>query len=69
MNGGLDRAVRPGAQRVQPVADDLRGERAVGIGEVAGVDLRAAVQQQRRDHQEDAEQYEPGGAGVRAGEP
>ena len=39
------------------------------VGEVAGVDLRAAVQQQRGHDGEDAEQYQPGGAGVGAEEP
>ena len=39
------------------------------VREVAGVDLRAAVEQQRPDDVEDHEQDEPGGAGVRAEEP
>jgi hypothetical protein len=56
-------------ERVQPVPDDLRGERAAGVGEVPRVDLRAAVQQQRRDHEEDHQQHEPRSAGVRPGEP
>jgi hypothetical protein len=65
---GLQGLVRGQAERVQPVPDDLRGESAVRVGENAGVDLRAAVDQQRRDDQEDQEQHEPGRAGVRAGE-
>ena len=59
----------PRAKRGQPVPDDLRGERAVRVGEVPGVDLRAPVQQQRGDDQEDHAQHEPRRAGVRPGEP
>jgi hypothetical protein len=44
-------------------------ERAVRVGEVAGVDLRAAVDQQRRDHQKDQEQDQPRRSGVRPVEP
>ncbi len=47
---GLDRHVGAVAERRQPVAHDLRGERAMAVGEVAGVDLRAAVEKQRHDH-------------------
>jgi hypothetical protein len=65
----LDDHVHAGAERGEPVPDDLGRERAVGVGEVSGVDLRAPVQQQCRDHQEYPQQYEPGGAGVRPGEP
>ena len=65
--GGLDALVGR-AERVQPVADDLRGERAMRIREVASVDLGAAVDQQGRDDQEDAEPHDPGRAGVGAGE-
>ena len=54
---------------MQPVPDDLEANAACGVGEDAGVDLRAAVQQQRRDDQEDHAQDEPGGAGMRAEEP
>ena len=49
----------PVAERRQPVPDDLRGERAVVVGEHAGVDLRAPVQQQRRDDQEDHARARP----------
>ena len=55
----LEHAVHPVAERRQPVPHDLRGERAVGVGEHAGVDLRAPVQQQRHDHQEDHAEYQP----------
>ena len=65
----LQDAVDAVAQRVQPVADDLARERAVGVGEHAGVDLRAAVQQQGGDDQEDHAEHDPGGAGVGAEEP
>ena len=45
----LQDAVHPVAQRVQPVPDDPGGERpGVRVGEHAGVDLRAAVEQQGR---------------------
>ena len=64
----LQDAVHAGAQRSQPVADDLAGERAVGVGEVAGVDLGAAVEQQGGDDQEDHAQDQPRGPGVRAEE-
>ena len=65
----LEDAVHPGAQGMQPVPDDLAGERAVRVGEEAGVDLRAPVQQQGGDDQEDHAEDQPGGAGVRAEEP
>ena len=65
----LQHAVDPVPQRVQPVPDDLGGERAVRVGEHPGVDLRAPVEQQRRDDQEDHAEDDPGGAGVRAEEP
>jgi hypothetical protein len=65
----LEHAVHPGAQRVQPVPHDLGRERTVLIREHAGVDLRPPVEQQRRDHQEDHPQDNPGSPGVRAEEP
>ena len=65
----LQHAVHPVAQRGQPVPDDLGGERAVRVGEHPGVDLRAPVDQQRGDDQEDHPEHDPGGAGVRAEEP
>ena len=54
---------------MQPVPDDPRRERAAGVGEVPGVDLRASVQQQRGDDEEDHAQHEPRRPRVRPGEP
>ena len=65
----LQHAIDPAAQGVQPVPDDLRGERAVRVREHPGVDLRPAVQQQGSDNEENSRQDEPGRAGVAAGEP
>jgi hypothetical protein len=68
---GLDHVVRGAAQRLQRLGHQLGGEcpRAVVEREVAGVDLRAAVEQQRGDHPEDHPQDDPGRAEVRAVEP
>ncbi len=65
----LDHLERRLAQRRQQVGHPLAGERPRVVREVAGVDLRAAVEQQRPDHVEDHEQHEPRGAGVRPEEP
>ena len=65
----LQHAVDPAAQRRQPVPHQLRGERAVRVGEIAGVDLRAAGQQQRGDDQENTQQHQPRRTRVTAGKP
>ncbi len=60
-------AVRPSRPSQSATASDANAPCAVR--EVAGVDLRAAVEQQRPHHVEDHEQDEPGGPEVRAEEP
>ena len=67
--GRLQHRVRAVAQGVQPVPDELRGERRVRVGEYPGIDLRAPVQQQRHDDQEDHAQDQPRRPGMRAVEP
>src|SRR5690606_12919672 len=51
-------------ERVQHGGGGLRGERAALVGEVAGVDGRAAEQEHRPQHVEDHEEDEPGTAEV-----
>ena len=66
---GLEDLVRVLAERLQQPGHRLRRERLVTEREHPGVDLRAAVEQQRPDHVEDHEEHEPGGTGVGAVEP
>ena len=60
-------AARP--ERLEQPGHRLGGEGAARVREVAGVDLRAPVEQQAPHHVEDHEQHEPGGVQVRAEEP
>ncbi len=65
----LDPFVGSGAQRMHELAHAVREERAPAVGEVPGVDRRAAEDGVAEDDQEDHEQDQPRAAGVRAVEP
>jgi hypothetical protein len=59
-------------ERLEDLRGGLGGEGPPAVlleREDAGVDLGAAVEQQRPDDVEDHEEHEPGGSGVRAVEP
>ena len=57
------------AEGLQDAGHRVRGERPVHALRAVGVDLRAAVEQQRRHDHEDHEQHQPRARGVRAEEP
>ena len=62
---GLDPLVGVQPQRRQQLAHRVREERALTVGEVAGVDGGTADEGIAEDDQEDHEQDQPGAAGVR----